>query len=173
MKIILMKDVSNLGEEGDICDVANGYARNFLLPKKFALLHTPENLTILEQKQQAIKTRKEAKRQEALSLVEKLKDTVIEFVVSNNESGQLFGAITAAHIGEELAKNGVSIDRRKIYIDNHTLKAIGEYKVRIHLYEKTDVEITVNVLPKVKIVVAEEKVEAASTEEVAQEESTS
>lgn len=134
MKIILNQDVPNLGEEGDVKVVADGYARNFLIPKKFAVPYNKNNIYNLEQKKQAIEKRKEEKRKTALGLKERLADEQVVLEMSAGEKGKLFGAVTTAMIADELAKSGISVDKKKIDLPKAGVKTIGNYTVSIKLY---------------------------------------
>jgi len=116
MKVILNQDVVGLGEEGDIKEVANGYARNFLLPKKLAVLHTRQNLAMLEHKRVAIETRKDGKRKEAQGLRERLEAEEIKFAVPAGENGKLFGSVNNTLVAVELEKKGFLIEKKRIEI---------------------------------------------------------
>jgi large subunit ribosomal protein L9 len=141
MKVILNQDVVGLGEEGDIKDVASGYARNFLLPKKLAVPHTKEFLATLEHKRVAIEKRKETKRLEAAGLKERLEAEEIRFAVPAGENGKLFGSVSNANIATELEKRGFQIEKKRIEIPEHTIRSVGTFKVRIRLYDKEEAAI--------------------------------
>ncbi len=173
MKIILAKDVPNLGEEGDVCIVADGYARNFLIPKKFAVHCTPEMQTIFQQKQRVIEERKEKKRKEAMAVGERLKEVRLLFSVSTNNKGQLFGAVTSAAIAGELAKLGYSIDKKKISVPGHGLRHIGEYSVPLNLYQDQKSMVTVVVESKEGVVESAPSSEEDESDSPSQEESQS
>jgi large subunit ribosomal protein L9 len=145
MKIIIMQDIPHLGEEGDIREVARGYARNFLFPKKLAVPYNPHSLHILEQRQNVIAKRKQEKREAASGLKEKLEQEQLEFVHAAGENGKLFGAITGANVAEELEKRGFQIEKKRISVPDHTIKQVGEYKIKIRLYENEEAEIKVSV----------------------------
>ncbi len=138
MKVILNQDVVGLGEEGDIKEVAGGYARNFLLPKKLALPHTKQNLASLEHKRAAIEKRKEDKRAEALSLKERLEAEEIKFVMPAGENGKLFGSVSSALVVQELEKRGYQLEKKRVEIPEHTIRSVGTYKIRIKLYDKEE-----------------------------------
>ncbi|MBI9099771.1 MAG: 50S ribosomal protein L9 [Spirochaetaceae bacterium] len=145
MKVILKQDFSNLGEEGDIKIVADGYGRNFLIPKGIAAAYTKANIEIFKQKKNAIEARKETKRKEALSLKEKLSGETITFTMPVGEKGKLFGAITSANIVEELSKTGISVEKKKIDVPENSIKVVGNYIVRVKLYagETADLNVVV------------------------------
>ncbi len=138
MKVILNQDVIGLGEEGDIKEVANGYARNYLLPKKFAVLNTRQNLAGLEHKRAAIENRKEEKRKEAQSLRERLEAEEIKFAVPAGENGKLFGSVNNTLVAVELEKKGFQIEKKRIEIPEHTIRSVGTYKVKVKLYDKEE-----------------------------------
>ncbi|MDD7254876.1 50S ribosomal protein L9 [Bullifex porci] len=135
MKIILNQDVVNLGEEGDVVVVKDGYARNYLLPTGAAVLYTKGNAAIFQSRAAQIEKRKAEKRAQSASLKEKLDSTVINLVVTAGESGKLFGSVTATMVQEALAKLGIEIERKKIEVATHAIKMVGTYSVVIHLYE--------------------------------------
>lgn len=135
MKIILNQDVPNLGEEGDVCEVKNGYARNYLLPSGTAVHYNKSNVAIFASRAAAIEKRKIEKRAAAATLKEKLDSLTLTIVVSAGESGKLFGSVTSSMVQEALAKAGVELERKKIEVATHAIKMTGIYHVRVHLYE--------------------------------------
>ena len=138
MKVILNQDVIGLGEEGDIKEVANGYARNYLLPENSAVLNTRQNLAGLEHKRAAIENRKEEKRKEAQSLRERLEAEEIKFAVPAGENGKLFGSVNNTLVAVELEKKGFQIEKKRIEIPEHTIRSVGTYKVKVKLYDKEE-----------------------------------
>jgi large subunit ribosomal protein L9 len=138
MKVILNKDVVGLGEEGDIKDVANGYARNFLLPKKLVVPHTKQFLANLEHKRASIEKRKVEKRLDAAGLKERLEAEEIHFAVPAGENGKLFGSVNNGNVAVELEKRGFQIEKKRIEIPEHTIRTVGTYKIRIRLYDKEE-----------------------------------
>lgn len=155
MKIILNQDVPNLGEEGDVCVVKDGYARNYLLPTGAAVLYNNENLSIFKSRAVAIEKRKVAKREASASLKEKLDNITLKLVVSASESGRLFGSVTSLMIQEELAKLGFEIERKRIEVASHTIKQVGMYSARIHLYENESSVIKLDVVSEAEQKAAE------------------
>jgi len=145
MKVILNQDVTGLGEEGDIKDVASGYARNFLLPQKLAVPHTKEFLAQLEHKRTAIEKRKETKRLEAAGLKERLEAEEIKFSLPAGENGKLFGSVNNANVVTELEKKGYTIEKKRIEIPEHTIRNTGTYKIRIRLYDKEEATVKLTV----------------------------
>jgi large subunit ribosomal protein L9 len=145
MKVILNQDVINLGEEGDIREVAAGYARNYLFPKKLAYPYNSNTLVFLDSRREAIESRKEEKRKAALGLKEQLEELKLQFSMSAGENGKLFGSVTSALIAEELEKAGHSIERRRIEVPENHIRQIGEYSVRVKLYGQEEARVQVEV----------------------------
>lgn len=150
MKIILNEDVYNLGEEGDVCDVARGYARNYLFPKDLAVPHTKENIAKFESRRAAIDKRKEEKRKAAQSLKERLEGIELKIPMNAGEAGKLFGSVTSSMIVEELAKMGIELEKKQVEVPSSSIKMTGDYKVLLKLYESESAEITINVVDRNK-----------------------
>lgn len=164
MKIILNQDVPNLGEEGDVCVVKDGYARNYLLPTGAAVLYNNENLSIFKSRAAAIEKRKVAKRAASATLKEKLDNLTLKLVVSASESGRLFGSVTSLMVQEELAKQGFDIERKRIEVASHTIKQVGVYSARIHLYENESSVIKLDVVSEAEQKAAEKAAAKAAKE---------
>ena len=145
MKVILNEDVKSLGEEGDVKNVANGYARNYLLPRNLAVPYNEATVLIFEAKKAEIEARKEIKRKNSASLKEKLEAANIEIVMPASSNGKLFGAVSANVVYETLSKLGFEVERKKIEISGKVIKSVGNYKVSIKLYEAQVAEITIAV----------------------------
>jgi len=145
VKIILNEDVYNLGEEGDVCEVTNGYARNYLLPQNLAVVFNRQNASIFEHKKVAIEKRKEEKRKAAQGLKDQLENLSLTIKMPAGETGKLFGSVTNAVIAEALEKQGVNIERKKIDVASSGIKIIGKYTVVIKLYsgETAKIEVVV------------------------------
>ncbi len=146
MKIILNEDVYNLGEEGDVCDVARGYARNYLFPKQLAFPYTKENIANFESRKASIEKRKEEKRQQALSLKERLDDKEVVITMNAGQGGKLFGSVTSAMIVEELQKEGIEVEKKKIDFKSQSVKMVGTYPVTVKLYENNEAELKLKVV---------------------------
>ena len=146
MKIILNQDVVNLGEEGDVCVVKDGYARNYLLPTGAAVIYNKTNAALFASRAEAIEKRKVAKRAEAASLKEKLDAVTLELVVPAGESGKLFGSVTSIMVQDALNKLGFEIERKKIEVQTHAIKMTGTYTATVHLYENESSQIKLVVL---------------------------
>ncbi|MDR1390699.1 MAG: 50S ribosomal protein L9 [Treponema sp.] len=145
MKVILNKDLPTLGEEGDVKDVAKGYARNYLFPRGIALPYNPGTIKLFESRRDEIEARKAAKRQEALSLKEKLEALTLSLVMPAGANGKLYGAVTAQTIVDELAKQGFQVERKRIDIPGNTVKSTGTFKFSVKLYESAAAECAVSV----------------------------
>lgn len=146
MKVILNKDVNHLGEEGDVKIVANGYARNFLLPRNLAVPYSEAAVAIFEGRREEIEARKQAKRAASASLKEKLEALNLEAVMPAGANGKLYGAVSAVTVVELLAKQGFEIERKKIEIPGLTIKNTGNFKVTVKLYEAQTAEVKLAVV---------------------------
>ena len=145
MEVILREDVDKLGSRGQLVKVAAGYARNFLLPKRLAVPATDANKKIIEQERQA-HLRKEAKLAADASDLGKLMANVsITIAQKAGENDQLFGSVTSKDIAEALEKQGYTIERRKIVLDE-PIKSLGEFKIPLRLHREVTAEITLNVV---------------------------
>ena len=144
MQVILKKDVQNLGEAGDIVNVKDGYARNFLLPQSVAEIATEGALKNRENNLTRIKAKQEKLHQEALATAEKIeKFAKLELSAKAGESGKLFGTITTKKLTEELlAKSGIEVDRKNVTL-NAPINKIGEYTMLIKLTSKVKCELAV------------------------------
>ncbi len=160
MQVILRKDVQNLGEAGDIVNVKDGYARNFLLPQAVAEIATEGALKNREQNLARIKAKQEKLHQEALELAKKIEEFgKLELAAKAGESGKLFGTITTKKLTEELqAKSGIEVDRKNVSL-NAPINKVGEYTMLIKLTSKVKCELAV-------VVTASEVVKEAVAEEV-------
>ncbi len=146
MKIILLKDVENLGDEGDVKTVTDGYGRNYLLPRGFATLFSKHGLTLIEQRKAKIEARREEKRQAALGLKEKLQGVNLLISMPAGDNGKLFGAVTNGVIADQLAQtHGVTIDKRHISIHGNAIKMVGIYEVKIRLLDREHATVKVEV----------------------------
>lgn len=143
MKVILNVDVKHLGEEGDVKDVANGYARNYLFPRSLAVPYNDVTLAHFEGRRAEIEARKEEKRKAAAGLKERLEGTTLTINMSAGANGKLYGAVTNQTIADELAKLGFEVERKRIEVPGLTLKSVGKYTVVIHLYETATADVPV------------------------------
>ena len=147
MQVILLSDVEKLGLRGDVVDVARGYARNYLLPRKLAENATPARVAEL-QKVEAERAKHEARSvEQAQEIAELLGKTVLRFEVKAGPTGSLFGSVTPSDIADEIWRTRkVRVDRRKVAID--PLKRIGRFTVPIELFQDVEVEVKTLVVPE-------------------------
>jgi large subunit ribosomal protein L9 len=145
MKVILNKDLLPLGEEGDVKDVAKGYARNYLFPRGFALPYTDSTVALFESRRGEIEARKEEKRKDALGLKEKLEALELVIVMPAGANGKLYGAVTSQTVADELTKQGFRIERKRVELPGNSFKSVGKYKVAVKLYESAAAEMTITV----------------------------
>jgi large subunit ribosomal protein L9 len=149
MKIILNKDLSTLGEEGDVRDVARGYARNYLFPRGIALPYTPATVKLFESRKAIIEDKKTKKRLDASGLKEKLESLDISITMPAGANGKLYGSVTSQNLSDELSKHGYQIERKRIELPLSTIKNAGKYKAIVKLYENSSAEIQVSVIAQV------------------------
>lgn len=163
MQVILKKDVQNLGEAGDLVNVKDGYARNFLLPQNVAEVATEGALQNREQNLARIKAKQEKLHKEALEVAEKIeKFAELKLSAKAGESGKLFGTITTKKLTEELqAQAGIEVDRKNVSL-NAPINKVGEYTMLIKLTSKVKTELKVTVT-------ASEILKEAVEEEVSEE----
>jgi large subunit ribosomal protein L9 len=164
MKIILRKDVPKLGEAGTVHTVANGYARNFLIPQGMAILATPGELKVVATNQK-VADRKIARQEEQLqSLADKISGQRLTFTANTGEQGRLYGSITAGDIADELSKAvGSEIDRRKVALED-PIRSVGEHTITVHLVGKLRPQVTIIVMSD-KVDEPAEETETAETED--------
>jgi large subunit ribosomal protein L9 len=144
MKVILNQKVGRLGERGSIVNVADGYARNYLLPKKLAIAATPANIKLFKKEGELQKHKEEKGKIYAEEIAGKLNN--LTFTVSKKAGEEiLFGSVTTADIAELLEKEGFSIDKRKIVI-LEPIKKLGEYQISIKLHPEVSTQINLNVI---------------------------
>ncbi len=144
MEVILKEDVAKLGVRGDVVSVAEGYGRNYLLPKKLAVKATKENKAVIEQ-MKASAVRKHAREKgDAELLAKQFEGVSLQFIRKAGEHDTLFGSVTSADIAHELEGRGFQIDRRKIELDQ-PLKSLGEFSVPLKLHRDVQVQIKVAV----------------------------
>lgn len=146
MKIILLKDVKGLGKEGDLIDAKDGYARNFLFPKKLAVEATPGNRKKWKKRKDIQKAKEKEEEKEALKLKEKIEGLNVELKGKAGEGGRLFGSITSKDISDTLMKeHNVKIDRRKIELKDN-IKTLGTTQVEIRVYPEISASLKVKVV---------------------------
>jgi large subunit ribosomal protein L9 len=145
MEVILKEDVANLGHRGDVVKVADGYGRNFLLPRKLALQATLINKAVVEQMKTSAARRSATEKAQAEELAAKLEPVSLSFTRKSGENGHLFGSVTSVDIAAALETKGFEVDRRKIQLDE-PLKSLGDFSVAIKLYRDVTAHVKVNVL---------------------------
>ena len=134
MKVILQKDVKGQGKAGQIINVSDGYARNFLLPRHLAVEATADNLITAKKREEQEKARVQKEREKALELSDKLKTSGVKVIAKAGSSGRLFGAVTSSEIAQALREQfDIEVDRHKILMDDH-IKAYGTYEIKVKLF---------------------------------------
>ena len=144
MKIILKKEVANLGEAGDIVEVKTGYALNYLVPQGFATVGTP---SAIKQHEETIRQRahKEAKLvADAQALAAKIEAVAVKIAAKVGETGKLYGAVTAAQVAEAIAEAGIEVDKKNITIPE--IKEVGEYEAKVKCYKGVFANVKVEVV---------------------------
>ena len=147
MEIILLEDVEKLGVRGQLVKVADGYGRNYLLPKKLAVAATPQNRKWVEQQRVRFLKQTAKEKSEAEELAKLLEGVSVVVTRKAGEHGTLFGSVTALDVEEGLAAQGYKIDRRKIQLDQ-PLKVLGEYDVPVKLHREVTTAVKVKVEPE-------------------------
>ncbi|AEA34536.1 50S ribosomal protein L9 [Hippea maritima] len=146
MKVVLLEDVDKLGYAGDIKTVKDGYAKNYLIPKGFALAATKSNLKLVEEKRKAILRRIEKRIEQANKVKEALDGLEIEIKARAGEKGKLFGSVTANEIYEQL-KDKAEFDKKSIRLPKDGIKEIGKHEVEVAIYRDVKATVKVNVVP--------------------------
>ena len=144
MEVILKEDVDTLGHRGDVVKVADGYGRNFLLPKKLAIEATAANRNVIEQMKQSAVRRSAKEKSEAELLVTQLNQVELVFERKVGENDHLFGSVTASEIAHALEGKGFTIDRRKLQLEE-PLRQLGEFHVPIKLHREVTAHVKVTV----------------------------
>lgn len=145
MEIILREDIDKLGHRGQVVKVAAGYARNFLLPQKLAVAATEGNKKIVEQERQSHLRRETKVQGEAQELAKMMGSLEVTIAQKAGENDHLFGSVTTADIAAALEKQGYTIDRKKILLDE-PIKTLGDYKVAVRLHKDVSVDVPVHVV---------------------------
>ncbi len=153
MKVILKQDVEKLGRRGDVVNVAPGFGRNYLIPRKMAIAVTPTNLKMIEIERAALKKKAEAERKSFQSLVEKLNQVTLTFTRRAGEKDIIFGSVSAGDVKEALDGLGFEVDKKKILLDE-PIKRLGNFAVPI--------KISMDDRAEIKVVVAREEAEGAA-----------
>ncbi len=145
MKVIFLADVKGKGKKGEVKEVAEGYARNFLLPKGFAVEANTGNVKQLELHKEGEKKKLQKELEEAQTLAKAIDQTTVVIKTKAGEGGRLYGAVTSKQIADELKKQKITIDKRKIDLDD-AIRTLGTTKVNIKIYPKINATLTVQVI---------------------------
>lgn len=147
MEVILREHIDNLGRRGDVVKVANGYARNYLLPRKLALAVTDSNRRQIERERKIAEVRDAEEQQQAEALAGRLEQIDIEIARRVGENQTLYGSVTSADIAEALGTRGFDVDKRKIVLAD-PLKSIGEVTVPLKIHREVTAQLKVRVVPE-------------------------
>lgn len=170
MKVILLADVKGRGNEGDVIEVARGFAVNYLLPRKMAAEATPGNIKQLEARMHNIRKRELQRTGDAEKLAEAINGKTLVIHAKASDEGKLFGSVTGGMVAEALAEQlGIDIDRRKLDAHGHALKTLGDHPVTVHLYQDVKAEVTVRIAREGEVVSADEPAAEVVAEAVADE----
>lgn len=145
MKVVLLKDVKGTGKKGEIKEVADGYAKNFLLKNGFAVIANASAVNENNRQKEAVAYHKEMEKQEAVRLGENLKEKKIVLKIKCGENGKTFGSITSKEIAENLKAQGFEVDKRKIEL-SEPIKAIGLYQILVKLHPEVSTKIRVEII---------------------------
>jgi large subunit ribosomal protein L9 len=144
MEVILKQDVDKLGHQGDVVKVAEGYGRNFLLPKKLAIEATAANKSVIAQMKAAAVRRIASEKADAEALAKQFEGVTVTFTRRSGENNQLFGSVTTSDIAHELEGKGFKVDRRKLVLEE-PIKTTGDFKVALKLHRDVTVQVPVHV----------------------------
>ena len=145
MKVILLQDVKGKGKKGQMLEISDGYARNFLLPKKLAVEATPDAINTMRMNDKAAAERAAKERAEALEISHKLREMTLVVTAKGGGAGKLFGSVTTQEIADALkAKSGIAIDKRKIVMSD-SIKNVGTYTVQCKLGYEINAPLTVKI----------------------------
>ncbi len=145
MRVILRTDIEKLGKLGDVVEVKRGYARNYLIPKRLAMLATPSNIKVFEQERKKLEEKLNAQRFKAKELAAKLEEQEIKIQVRVGEGDKLYGSVTSSNIVEILKEKGFDIDRKKIVLDK-PIRSLGDYQIPVKLYPGVVATLNVSVV---------------------------
>ena len=174
MRVILKQDVENLGRKGDIVNIASGYGRNYLIPRRMALEITPSNMKMIEIEQQALRKAVEKERASYQGLINKLNETSLAFKRKAGEKDVIFGSVSSSDVKEALDELGIEIDKKKILLEE-PIKRLGNYTVSVKVFHEDRAEVKIEVVkegeeaPKSKEIEKPEKKVRAGKEEKEEE----
>ena len=144
MKVILLQDVKGKGKKGQMLEVSDGYARNFMLPKKLAIEATPDAINTMRMNDKATQERIAREKAEAMAISKQLREMTVVVKAKGGGAGRLFGSVTNAEIADALAKNGIKLDKRKIVL-GETIKNVGTYTATCKLGYEITAPLTVKI----------------------------
>ena len=145
MKVILQQDIRGKGKRGQMIEVSDGYARNYMLPRKLAVEATADNVNTMRMNDKATAERQAKEKAEAMALRDKLKDTVITVTAKGGGAGRLFGAVTSAEVADALsAQTGIAVDKRKIVMED-PIKNVGTYTLKLKLGYEISADLNIQV----------------------------
>ena len=144
MKVILLQDVKGKGKKGHMLEVSDGYARNFMLPKKLAIEATPDAINTMRMNDKATQERIAREKAEAMAISKQLREMTVVVKAKGGGAGRLFGSVTNAEIADALAKNGIKLDKRKIVL-GETIKNVGTYTATCKLGYEITAPLTVKI----------------------------
>jgi large subunit ribosomal protein L9 len=145
MKVILKQDIETLGRKGDVVRVADGYGRNYLIPRKIAIEVTPSNVKMIEIERRAMKKKFEAERLSYRDLINRLNEVTLSFARKAGEKDHIFGSVSAADIKDALDALGFEIDKKRIVLDE-PIKRLGNYSIPVKVFHDDKAEIKVAVV---------------------------
>src|SRR5436190_22227898 len=147
MEVILQKTIDNLGRAGQVVKVADGYARNYLLPKKLAYPATPGNLKVIEFERQSLLRKETKQKEDAEKLLQMLDKVEVTIRRKVGEHNALYGSVTNSDVADELEKKGFQIEKRKIFMEDH-IKTIGEFSIPVRLFKDVTAHVKLKVEPE-------------------------
>ena len=156
MEVILREHVDHLGRRGDLVKVADGYARNYLLPRKLALLATDGNRKQIERERAKFEVKELEEQKSAQAVADRMANVEIEIARKVGETEALYGSVTSADVADALAAKGFELDRRKLHLPD-PIKRLGEYEVPVKLHREVTVKLKVRVVPEGGAATAEKK----------------
>lgn len=168
MRVILKQDVENLGAKGDIVDVAPGFGRNYLIPKRLALEVTSSNMKMIEIERQALKKRLEKERLSFQEFTQKLNQVTLSFRKKAGEKDVIFGSVSSSDIKDALHELGFEVDKKKILLEE-PIKRLGNYTVPISIFQEDKAEIKIEVMKEEEEIQEEKKEEEKTPEEKMEE----
>ena len=144
MKVILLQDVRGKGKKGQMLEVSDGYARNYMLPRKIAMEATPDAVNTMRMNDKATQERQARERAEAMKLAKRMKAMTLTVYAKGGGAGRLFGSVTSQEIADALQAQGITLDKRKIFMDD-PIKNVGTYTVRCKLGYEITAQLTVQI----------------------------